>query len=106
MPFGNIGDLAVDEAECRKMFDMYVEAGGNFVDTADCYMGGQSEERIGRFVAERRDRVVVGTKYTFSRNAEDPNAGGNHRKNLNVAVEASLRRLGTDYIDLYYVQAS
>ncbi|MEO1103953.1 MAG: aldo/keto reductase, partial [Pseudomonadota bacterium] len=86
----------------RKIFDAYVDAGGNFLDTADAYTGGTSEQMIGEFVAENRDRFVIATKYTISRDRNDPNGGGNHRKSLASAIDASLKRLNTDYIDLYY----
>lgn len=91
----------------RQIWHRYFEEGGNFVDTADCYLGGKSEEMVGTFMKEsgNRDRVVLATKYTFNDSAGDPNAGGNGRKNLYRALEASLRRLQTDYVDLYWVHA-
>jgi len=96
-----------DEATSAALFDRYVEAGGNFIDTADVYTGGTSERWLGKFIDERklRDRVVLATKYTHNvANAgRDPNAAGNGRKNLIRALDASLARLGTDYIDLYYL---
>ena len=96
MTFGNKNWGSTDEVS-RQVFDAYIDAGGNFLDTADVYSGGRSEELVGSFVAERklRDRVVVATKFSFS--------GGNGRKNLHRALEGSLRRLGTDYVDLYWV---
>ncbi len=96
MTFGNKGWGSPDDSS-RAIFDAYVDAGGNFVDTADVYSGGRSEELIGAFIAERklRDRIVLATKYSFS--------GGNGRKNLRRALEASLKRLGTDYIDLFWM---
>lgn len=103
MTFGT--DRGVDEKTCRAMFDHFVDAGGNFIDTADNYTNGQAEELLGRFIAERqlRDRIVLATKYTFNAEEGNPNAGGNGRKNLFRALDASLRRLKTDYIDLYYL---
>lgn len=88
-----------------EIFNAYVDAGGNSIDTADVYAGGRSEELVGRFIAERklRDRVVLATKYGFSGEQGNPLAGGGSRKNLGRAVEGSLRRLGTDYIDLYWL---
>jgi aryl-alcohol dehydrogenase-like predicted oxidoreductase len=87
------------------MFDRYVEAGGNFIDSADVYTDGTSERWLGEFIAERglRDDLVVATKYSFNTGTRGANAGGNGRKRLISALEASLRRLGTDYVDLYYV---
>jgi aryl-alcohol dehydrogenase-like predicted oxidoreductase len=81
----------------------YTEAGGNFIDTANIYTGGTSEKLLGEFLAPDRHRYVLATKYSITTNGEDPNAGGNHRKSMVRAVEESLRRLRTDYIDLYYV---
>ena len=86
------------------MFDAYVDSGGNFVDTADVYAGGRSEALVGRFVAERglRDRVVRATKFGVGgADPGNPNAGGNGRKHVHQALEGSLRRLKTDYVDLY-----
>ncbi len=87
------------------VFDAYVEAGGNFVDTADVYSGGRSEELLGGYVADRRlrDRLVLATKFGFSAAPGNPNAGGNGRKNIYRALEGSLRRLQTDYVDLYWL---
>src|SRR5258705_7982757 len=80
---------------------------GNFIDTADRYTEGHSEELVGKFIGERglRDRVVLATKFTFNAELGNPNAGGNGRKNIYRALEASLRRLQTDYIDLYWLNA-
>ncbi|MBE7453061.1 MAG: aldo/keto reductase [Kofleriaceae bacterium] len=105
MTFGTAWGWGADEATARAVFDAYVDAGGNFVDTADIYTGGQSEELVGRFVADRglRDRLVLATKFTFNLTKGDPNAGGNGRKLIRRAVEASLRRLGTDRLDLYWL---
>ncbi|AYG03101.1 aldo/keto reductase [Gryllotalpicola protaetiae] len=90
--------------EARPIFDAYVSAGGNLIDTADFYTAGESERIIGQLVAESpglRDRLVITSKFTNSVDPGDPNAGGNGRKHVIRAVEASLRRLGTDYLDLY-----
>jgi aryl-alcohol dehydrogenase-like predicted oxidoreductase len=93
--------------ENRKIFDAFMEAGGNFIDTANSY--GTSEENLGEFMGENRERVVVGTKYTGrfvgSNLPKDVNGAGNHRKNMVQSVEASLKRLKTDYIDLLWVHA-
>ncbi|NVO32703.1 aldo/keto reductase [Hymenobacter lapidiphilus] len=93
------------EPGARAIFNAYVEAGGNSIDTADVYSGGTSEELVGRFVAEghRRDELVLATKFGFSAQKGNPNAGGNGRKQIHRALEGSLRRLGTDYIDLYWL---
>jgi aryl-alcohol dehydrogenase-like predicted oxidoreductase len=103
MTFGEAWGWGAAEDECRRIFDAYVEAGGNFVDTACNYTDGQSEEIVGRLVAPDRERFVVATKYTLNMRRDDPNAGGNHRKNLVRTLEASLRRLGTDYVDLLWL---
>jgi aryl-alcohol dehydrogenase-like predicted oxidoreductase len=87
------------------MFDAYAEAGGNFLDTANRYTEGTSERYLGDFIAADRDHWVVATKYTLWTRRDDPNFSGNHRKNMIQACEASLKRLGSDYIDLYWVHA-
>jgi aryl-alcohol dehydrogenase-like predicted oxidoreductase len=89
-----------DEQQARRILDVYADAGGNVLDTASAY--GESEAVLGA-VVERRDRFVIGTKYTLSRDAADPNAAGNHRKNLVLSLEQSLRRLRTDYVDILWV---
>ncbi|MEV0389118.1 aldo/keto reductase [Nonomuraea sp. NPDC050643] len=88
-------------AEARRVVDLYAEAGGNVVDTASMY--GDSESVVGELLEGRRDRFVVATKYTPTRDRTDLNAAGNHRKNLTLSLERSLRRLRTDYIDLFWV---
>jgi aryl-alcohol dehydrogenase-like predicted oxidoreductase len=103
MTFGPDWGWGADRDESRAMFDAYAEAGGNFVDTANRYTNGTSERLVGEFVGDDRDRFVVATKYTLSQDGQDPNASGNHRKSLVTALDASLRRLGTDYVDLYWV---
>ncbi|UOQ68112.1 aldo/keto reductase [Hymenobacter volaticus] len=89
------------------IFHAYVEAGGNFVDTADVYAGGRSEELLGGYIADRRlrDQLVLATKFSFNTNPGNPHAGGNGRKNIYQSLESSLRRLKTDYIDLYWLHA-
>ena len=96
-----------DETASRAVFDAYVDAGGNLVDTADVYSDGRSEEMIGKFVAARklRDRIVVATKAGFARDDGYPHAGGNGSKNINTALETSLRRLRTDCVDLFWLHA-
>lgn len=94
-----------DDATSRTIFDRYVADGGNVMDCADVYSGGKSEELLGRFVAEAglRDKLVIATKYTFNPQEGNPNAGGNGRKNIYRALEASLQRLKMDYVDLYWM---
>lgn len=103
------------DADARRLFDRYLDQGGNFVDTADIYSGGQSEALLGRFLGNSgvRDRVVLATKFGFNGAASpldtasagrgNPNAGGAGAKNIHRALEGSLARLGTDYIDLYWM---
>ena len=103
MTFGEQGGVGAPIEECARMLDAYAEAGGNVVDTAISYRGGASEEILGKLLDGRRDRFVLATKYTISRDGNDPNAAGNHRKNLTLSLETSLRRLRTDYLDIYWV---
>ncbi|RKR86427.1 aryl-alcohol dehydrogenase-like predicted oxidoreductase [Micromonospora pisi] len=106
MNFGTGGFHAAygkTEAETEPIFRRYLEAGGNFIDTADFYTAGESEQILGRLIASARvrDRLVLTSKFTNTTDPGDPNASGNGRKHMISSVEASLRRLGTDYIDLY-----
>jgi aryl-alcohol dehydrogenase-like predicted oxidoreductase len=103
MTFGETWGWGASKDECRRIFDAFVEAGGNFVDTACNYTDGQSEEIVGALTEADRERFVIATKYTLSARRDDPNGGGNHRKNLVQTLEASLRRLGTDYVDLLWL---
>jgi aryl-alcohol dehydrogenase-like predicted oxidoreductase len=107
MTFGTEWGWGSEEETARGVFDRYVNAGGNFIDTADGYTEGHSEELLGKFISERslRDRIVLASKFTFNLEAGNPNAGGNGRKNIYRALEGSLRRLQTDYIDLYWLHA-
>jgi aryl-alcohol dehydrogenase-like predicted oxidoreductase len=107
MTFGTEWGWGADEGTSQTIFNRYLEYGGNFVDTADLYTDGKSEELVGRFIkgAKARDRVVLATKFTFNAQTGNPNAGGNGRKNIHRAIEGSLRRLQTDYIDLYWMHA-
>src|SRR3954470_11124023 len=107
MTFGTEWGWGAEESVSRSLFDRYIEQGGNFIDTADGYTGGKSEELVGKFISERalRDRVVLATKFTFNAESGNPNAGGNGRKNIYRALHGSLRRLKTDYIDLYWLHA-
>lgn len=107
MTFGEEFGWGANESTARQIFDRYVDAGGNFIDTADVYTAGTSETLVGKFTAERklRDRLVIATKYTFGAEPGNPNAGGNGRKNLYRAIEGSLKRLRMDYIDLFWMHA-
>ncbi|MEM8872799.1 MAG: aldo/keto reductase [Planctomycetota bacterium] len=105
MTFGTDWPIGAPEEDSRKVFDAYVDRGGNFIDTADIYTNGTSEKYVGKFMGDRRDQFVLATKYTFNMQGGDANSAGNHRKHMRQAVEASLQRLGTDYIDLYWVHA-
>lgn len=105
MTFGSDWGWGADTAEARRIFDAYVERGGNFIDTANHYTNGTSERLVGEFARERRERLVLATKYTLSTRPGDPNSGGNHRKSMVRSVEGSLQRLNTDYIDLLYLHA-
>jgi len=107
MTFGTEWGWGSEEEVARAVFNNYVEAGGNFVDTANVYTEGHSEELLGKFIADRglRNRLVLATKFTFNPQPGDPNAGGNGRKNIFRSVEDSLARLKTDYIDLYWLHA-
>jgi aryl-alcohol dehydrogenase-like predicted oxidoreductase len=103
MTFGEDWGWGTSPAECRKILTAYAEAGGNVIDTANKYTDGSSERIVGEMLGSERDRFVVATKYTLSMDGDDPNASGNHRKNLKHSVEQSLRRLDTDYIDILWV---
>lgn len=103
MTFGEDWGWGSSKDESRRVLDAFLEAGGNFIDTANVYTNGTSETLLGEFLAGRRDSTVLATKYTNAMPGTDPNAGGNHRKNMMRSVEASLKRLNTDYIDLYWL---
>jgi len=105
MTFGTEYHWGSTKEESQKVFQRYVESGGNFFDTANHYTKGTSEKMLGEFIGSDRDKFVIATKYTLSENPKDPNAGGNHRKNMQQALHASLKRLNTDYVDLYWIHA-
>jgi aryl-alcohol dehydrogenase-like predicted oxidoreductase len=105
MTFGSDWGWGADDKESRRIFDAYVDRGGNFIDTANQYTNGTSERLVGEFAGDKRERLVIATKYTLTSRPDDPNAGGNHRKSMVRSVEESLRRLRTDYIDLLYLHA-
>ncbi len=104
MIFGDSrGGWGTTKDEAARIVERYAQAGGNLVDTANYYARGQSERIVGELLKAERERWVLSTKYTLTMRPDDPNGGGAHRKSLAQSLEASLRRLGTDYIDLYWV---
>jgi aryl-alcohol dehydrogenase-like predicted oxidoreductase len=107
MTFGTEWGWGADEDSSRAIFNRYLAKGGNFVDTADGYTNGKSEQLVGKFLQETksREKTVLATKFTFIGQPGNPNASGNGRKNIYRALEGSLRRLQTDYIDLYWMHA-
>jgi aryl-alcohol dehydrogenase-like predicted oxidoreductase len=105
MTFGQDWGWGADASESRRIFDLYLDRGGNFVDTAVNYTDGASERLLGEFLRDKRERVVLATKFTMAREQGNPNSGGNHRRNMQRSVEQSLRQLATDRIDLFYVHA-
>jgi aryl-alcohol dehydrogenase-like predicted oxidoreductase len=109
MTFGEEWGWGASQQESRKVFDAFVEAGGNFIDTANGYTDGSSEKIVGEFIASERERFVVATKYSFPVRMNDrqgnPNGSGNHRKSMMESLEGSLKRLNTDYIDLFWLHA-
>ncbi len=102
MTFGETG-WGVDATTSARLLDLYTEAGGNFLDTANIYADGRSEQILGDLLKGRRERFVLATKYTLQTRPGDLNSAGNHRKNLEQSLEASLRRLQTDYLDVFWV---
>ncbi|MFT0858704.1 aldo/keto reductase [Ancylobacter sp. G4_0304] len=105
MTFGSDWGWGADSDEARRIFDLYVDHGGNFIDTAVNYTNGAAERFLGAFVGDKRERLVLATKFTMAREPGNPNSGGNHRLNLVRSVEQSLRQLATDRIDLLYLHA-
>ena len=103
MTFGEDWGWGTPKDESRKVYDAFREAGGNFIDTANIYTNGTSETFLGEFMQGHRQSVVLATKYSNAFPGTDPNAAGNHRKSMVQALEASLRRLKTDYVDLYWM---
>ncbi|WP_404476561.1 aldo/keto reductase [Novosphingobium sp. BL-52-GroH] len=101
MTFGE--EWGAQEDESRRIFDAYVDRGGNFVDTAGYYADGRSEELTGKFAQAKREQLVLATKYSLTRKAGDPNGGGNSRRTMMQTVETSLKRLRTDRIDLFFL---
>jgi aryl-alcohol dehydrogenase-like predicted oxidoreductase len=107
MTFGTEWGWGADKSAAETVFNLYRDRGGNFIDTADVYTNGTSETWLGEFIkaSGSRDELVLASKYTFNLAAANPNGGGNGRKNLLRAVEGSLKRLQTDYLDVFYVHA-
>jgi len=105
MTFGPGHASGTTKDEARRIFDAYVARGGTFIDTANRYTGGTSEEWVGEFVASERERFVVATKYTLTTRPGDPNSAGNSRKNLTQSLDASLKRLKMEYVDLFWIHA-
>jgi aryl-alcohol dehydrogenase-like predicted oxidoreductase len=103
MTFGEDWGWGSSKEECRKIYNTFRDVGGNFFDTANFYTNGASERFLGEFTQGHRENVVLATKFTNAPPGKDPNAAGNHRKSMMQAVEASLKRLKTDYIDLYWL---
>lgn len=103
MTFGDDWGWGASQAESQKIYDMFRSAGGNFIDTANIYTNGSSEKFLGEFIASEREAVVLSTKFANGFGTNNPNGAGNHRKTMVEAVEASLRRLNTDYIDLLWL---
>lgn len=103
MTFGSDWGWGADAGEARRIFDAYVDQGGNFIDTSVNYTNGTSEQMVGTFAKAKRDRLVIATKFSMARDPGDPNSGGNHRLNIVRSVEQSLRQLGTDRIELFYL---
>ena len=103
MTFGEDWGWGAPKEESEKIFRVYADGGGNFIDTSINYTDGTSEKFLGEFLEGDRDRFVVATKFTLSTRKSDPNAGGNHRKNMMRSLETSLKRLKTDYVDLYWL---
>ena len=103
MSFGTEWGWGTEIDEARRMLDLYIDNGGNFVDTASIYTNGSSEKMLEELLGQKRRQIVLSTKYTFSTHPGDPNGGGNHRKSMVRSVETSLQRLKTDCIDLLYL---
>jgi aryl-alcohol dehydrogenase-like predicted oxidoreductase len=105
MTFGTDWGWGSSFEDSKKVFDAYANAGGNFLDTANLYTNGTSEKYVGEFIASEREHFVLATKYSLKEKHGDPNRAGNHRKNLVQSLDNSLKRLKTDYIDLYWIHA-
>lgn len=106
MTFGTEAGWGADKETSKKMFDTFVEAGGNLIDTAnEIYTEGTSEKFVGEFIKSEREFIVLGTKYTDAMPGKDPNMAGNSRKSMMQSLERSLKRLNTDYIDIFWLHS-
>lgn len=105
MTFGTEWGYGADKTESQKIFETYANAGGNFIDTANRYTEGTSEKFIGDFIHADRDHFVVATKYSLQDRLNDPNFSGNHRKNMMRSLNESLKRLNTDFVDIFWLHA-
>jgi aryl-alcohol dehydrogenase-like predicted oxidoreductase len=103
MTFGTDWGWGADREEAHRIFDTYVDRGGNFIDSSNNYTNGTAEQLVGELAADKRDRLTIATKYSATTRPDDPNSGGDHRKSMVRSVEHSLGRLQTDYIDLLYL---
>lgn len=103
MTFGEEWGYGANYEESKRQFDTFLDLGGNFIDTANRYTEGTSEKWLGDFIQSERENLVLATKYTLFMQRDKPNWSGNHRKNMVQSVEASLKRLNTEYIDLFYL---
>ncbi len=103
MTFGKDWGFGSDKSMCQQVYSKFRNVGGNFIDTANYYTGGTSETLLGEMMQGHRDEVVLATKYSLTMNRNDINGSGNHRKNMVRSIEASLKRLQTDYIDLFWL---
>jgi aryl-alcohol dehydrogenase-like predicted oxidoreductase len=103
MTFGEDWGWGASKDESGRIFEAFLKAGGNFIDTSNNYTNGTSEKFVGEFTKSDRDHYVIATKYSLTERKDDPNFGGNHRKNMRRSVEASLKRLGSEYIDLLWL---
>lgn len=104
MTFGTDWNFGSDKEESKRIYDAFANAGGNFFDTANIYTKGTSETYLGEFISSERENMVIASKYSLTE-SESMNQAGNSRKNMIQSIEGSLKRLNTDYIDLYYVHA-
>src|SRR5450755_3914438 len=106
MTFGDAWGWGASKDESKKQFDLFAQAGGNFIDTSVNYTDGQAETILGDLLQADRSHFVVATKYSLTNpDSKDPNSGGNSRKNMRQSVERSLKHLQTDYIDVLYLHA-
>jgi aryl-alcohol dehydrogenase-like predicted oxidoreductase len=106
MTFGQDWGWVADPAESRRMFDIYIDSGGNFIDAANQYTNGALEVMVGEFAGDRGKRLVLATKHTLTTRVGDPKSGGNHHKSMARSVESSLKRMNTDYINLLWTTRS